>query len=346
VFQVEADPFIPVFDELAPGIWAGVRPVNPRFPVMGTVTFVVTDEGVVVYDGGGVALMAERTIEKIRGITDKPVTHVIISHWHGDHHFGIYRYVEEFDNVQVIAHPFTNAVFHGTRINYIDNQPTLMSRLVPQIDEMLKKGVDEYGDPLGLGLRNEFEQVLQDESVIQKELERTKVTSPTLLIDEKLTILSGGRTIEILYLGDGNTAGDLVMWLPEEKLVATGDVVVYPVPYGFNVPPRKWANTLRAINDLGYDTLVPGHGDIQHDSAYVGLLIEEATEIARQRDELVSNGVDEEAAISRLDFSSFEQRHTGGDSYMAYYYRSYFKDPFAKAAFKALKDGPMVTPDR
>ncbi len=119
-----ADPLVPTFEELAPGVWAGVREDNPRNPVMGTATFVVSDQGVVVYDGGGMPLFAERIIEKIRSVTDKPVTHVAISHWHGDHNFGTHPYLEAFPNVQVISHAFTHKVFNSKRIRYIDGYST------------------------------------------------------------------------------------------------------------------------------------------------------------------------------------------------------------------------------
>ena len=55
-------PFAFEFEELAPGVWAGVRPIGPRFPVMGNTTFVISEEGVVVYDGGGMPAMSEQVI--------------------------------------------------------------------------------------------------------------------------------------------------------------------------------------------------------------------------------------------------------------------------------------------
>ena len=70
-------PFTMEFEELAPGVWAGVRADGPRFPVMGNTTFVISEEGVVVYDGGGMPAMSELVIDKIRSLTDKPVTHVV-----------------------------------------------------------------------------------------------------------------------------------------------------------------------------------------------------------------------------------------------------------------------------
>ena len=98
-----SSPYTLEFEELAPGVWAGIRPESTRIPVMGSTTFVVSDVGVVVFDGGGAAGAADQVIAKIRSLTDAPVTHVAISHWHGDHCFGIHRYVEEWPNVQILA---------------------------------------------------------------------------------------------------------------------------------------------------------------------------------------------------------------------------------------------------
>ena len=67
-------PFKFNFEELAPGVWAGVRNDSPRFPVMGNVTFVISEDGVVVFDGGGMPTMAEQTMEKIQSLTDVPIT--------------------------------------------------------------------------------------------------------------------------------------------------------------------------------------------------------------------------------------------------------------------------------
>lgn len=341
----QADPYIPTFQELAPGVWAGVREDNPRFPVMGTATFVVSNAGVVVYDGGGSALMAERIIAKIRELTDKPVTHVVVSHWHGDHNFGIYRYLEEFENVQVIAHNFTQQVFEGTRINYIDDYPTFVPGFRERIEEALETGIGLDGEPLPEFMRDRYQVALKDADTVHEDFNRVRVTNATLTFDDKLVIRSGDRRIELLYLGDGNTAGDILMWLPEEKIVATGDIVVHPVPYAFNVHPGRWSTTMRRIKDLNYHILVPGHGDIQYDTAYIDLLIETSDGIAAQRDQLLADGLSNEDAQARLDYSSYEPRFTGGSEYLAYFFNVWFKQPFSAAAFKALTGEPMVTPN-
>lgn len=347
VFSVlaKADPYIPTFQELAPGVWAGVREDNPRFPVMGTATFVISEEGVVVYDGGGSALMAERIIAKIRSLTEQPVTHVIVSHWHGDHNFGIFRYLEEFDNVQVVAHTFTQAVFEGSRIRYIDDYPTQVPALAKQVETALAEGKQLNGEPLEDFMRPYYQRILDDADIVHEDFNRVRVTRATLTFDQKLVIHSGSRTIELLYLGDGNTAGDIVMWLPEEKIVATGDIVVEPVQYSFNMPPGKWGQTLRNINRLGYETLVPGHGNIQQDTQYVDLLIEVADSAVAQRDKLVADGVPEEDAVKQMDFSRFKKRFIGEDQYLDVYFKAWFSNPLAAAAFKELKGIQMVDPN-
>jgi glyoxylase-like metal-dependent hydrolase (beta-lactamase superfamily II) len=338
-------PFHFNFEELAPGVWSGVRDDSPRFPVMGNVTFVISDEGVVVYDGGGMPAMAEQTMQKIQSLTDAPVTHVVISHWHGDHNFGIFRFAEEYPDVEIIAHEFTNTVFNSTRIAYIDRQRNFVEGNREEFTKIAETGIDSEGKEHSEGDRNEYVQILEDSVVIEHEFNRAKVTPANVTLTDKYTIESGGRSIEILYLGQANTAGDIVMWLPEEKIVATGDIVVMPSPYAFNVPPRKWAETLQNINALDYDILVPGHGEIQRDTEYVDLIIEAANSIADQRDALLAKGKTTEEVQEALDFSAFEERFTHGDEYVKGYYDAYFEVPFRAAAMKALTGEPMVALD-
>jgi glyoxylase-like metal-dependent hydrolase (beta-lactamase superfamily II) len=343
VAPVWADqPFTFEFEELAPGVWTGVRPDGPRFPVMGNATFIISDEGVVVFDGGGMPAMSEQLIDKIRSLTDEPVTHVITSHWHGDHNFGVFRFGEEFSDVQFLAHEFTRDVMNSSRINYVDRERGFLESNLEEFTRIVETGIDSEGNQRSDMERSVYQRMIDDGPVIDEEFIRAKVTPPNVVFTENYTIESGGRRIELMYLGDANTAGDIVMWLPEEKIVATGDIVVLPSPYAFNVPPRKWADTLRNINRLGYDVLVPGHGEVQRDSGYVDLLIESAETIADQRDALLAGGMSHEDVQAALDFSIFEEHFTHGDEYIKAYFEAWFANPFRAAAMNALTGEPMV----
>ena len=335
-------PFTMEFEELAAGVWAGVRADGPRFPVMGNTTFVISEEGVVVYDGGGMPAMSELVIEKIRTLTDKPVTHVITSHWHGDHNFGVFRFGEEFENVQFIAHEFTRDVINSTRINYVDRELGFVESNRERFENIITTGVDAEGNeqsPVNIEI---VKRILADEEEIDREFLRAKVTPPNVVFKDSYVIESGSRTIELLFLGAANTAGDIVMALPKERIVATGDIVVLPSPYAFNMPPKSWAQTLRNINNLDYKILVPGHGAVQKDKRYVNLLIEVADDIAQQRDAMLADGMSTAEVQEALDFSAYEERFTGSDPYVKLHYDDWFEAPFRGAAMKALTGEPMV----
>ena len=169
-------PFTMQFEELSPGVWAGVRPDAPRSPVMGNTTFVISDEGVVVFDGGGVPAMSDLVIDKIRSLTDLPVTHVITSHWHGDHNFGIYRFAEEYENVQFIAHQFTRDVFESERIHYIDRSRNVVSNNLAEFRKIVETGVDSEGEEYDDAERAIYRRLIDDGELIDRESVRSRVT--------------------------------------------------------------------------------------------------------------------------------------------------------------------------
>ena len=341
--SADSDDFLKFeFEQIADGVWAGVRPDSPRFPVLGNTTFVIGDTGVVVFDGGGLPVMGEQIIDKVASLTSLPVTHVVISHWHGDHHFGIAPFLKRFPNVQVVAHSFTERAMRGSTIDYIENYAVFDQVRLPGFRQTVETGVHPDGNPATEHDLEVYRQILRDEDIYMPEFRRVTLTLPNLVFDGHLTIRSGDRTIELMSLGAGNTEGDIVMWLPDEKIVSTGDLVVLPSPYAFNMPPRAWADTLRRLNELEYRTLVPGHGPVQRDRAYVDLLIDVGDDIANQRDALAANGVATENIAEQLDFSAWKDQFTHGDAYIEGYYTDWFEVPFREAAVKELSGDPMV----
>ena len=296
VFAVSANakedsPFTIEFEQLAPGVWSGLRPDPIRSPVMGNTVFVIGDESVVVFDGGGAPAMSDLVIEKIRSLTEQPVSDVVISHWHGDHAFGIHRFAEEYPGVRIIGHEFTRDMMISSRMNYLDGQSDFQNDVVPLLEKFIEDGKTSAGRELNEHDIAFFRQIIADGEYIEIEGKRSRVTPPDTVFTDSMSLDPGGRTIELLHLGHGNTEGDIVMWLPEERIVATGDIVVHPAPYAFNMPPIPWANTLKAIKALDYEFLVPGHGEVQRDTEYVDLLIESAEDIAAQRDALIEDGM-------------------------------------------------------
>jgi cyclase len=338
-----ADPFRHVWQQIAPGVHVGIRDDSPRIPVMGNTTFVVSESGVVVFDGGGVPLMAERAIERIRAVTDLPVTHVIVSHWHQDHNWGIKAYADAFPNVQFIAHRYTRDALVARNPGDVDQVRNAVDRLLPSITEQLQRDQRPDGSPMPAGHRAWLQRFIADSPLIDTEYKRLVPADINLGFEQRMVIHSGSVVIELLHLGRGNTAGDVLMWLPAQRIVAAGDLVVRPTPYGFGSHPAEWAETLRRVKALDYEILIPGHGELQRDADYLDLLIETLESVAAQAAAMVEEGIDEEEAVNRLDLGELEPHFTGGDEFLAGRFSAWFRQPIARAAHRIARGEPPET---
>jgi len=110
----------------------------------------------------------------------------------------------------------------------------------------------------GAQLLNEYAKV-----VGAKEAEGAKVTLPTITFTDQMTVPIAGRTIILRYLGIGHTVGDIIVWLPNERVLFTGDLVyVNQLPWLGEGETREWLNTLARMKALPYERIVPGSGPV------------------------------------------------------------------------------------
>jgi len=332
------DTFTLEWRELADGVWAGFRPYSYHAPVVGSTVFVIGDSGVFVFDPAGFALQGERLVAKIAELTELPITHMAISHWHGDHNLGIYKVLETYPQAEVIAHEFTAAVFPAPLMG--DNTPPDEAQAQAtreRVQTALDTGVRSDGTPVTDSMRVYYQSILQNMDLMNAELGRVRIVKPTVTMTDRLSIDLGNRKVELLHLGRGNTRGDIMMYLPDEDILATGDVVVRPTPYGFGSYPRSWAQVLREVKTLEPRVIVPGHGEIMAgDYQYIDLLIETLDSVANQAESLVAQGKSLEETRAAIDFSAVEQRFTDGDPLLALFFNGWFKQPIGKAAFNEV----------
>ena len=320
--------------ELARGVWVGVRPVSYRAPVMTNTTVVIGDRGVFVFDGAGFGLQGERLVKKVAELTDKPITHIAISHWHGDHSMGLYKVLEKFPDAEVIAHEFTARYIASPNMDAATPRDLKAeAEYRAKVEKALATGVRSDGTPVTPTLRAFFEDLLASYDFVNEEITHRQVTRPTRTMTDRLAIDLGGRTVELRHLAPGNTKGDMFLWIPEERILATGDIVVRPTPYGFFSYPKSWAGVLRELKAFGAATLIPGHGDVMTDTAYLDLLAETMDLVAAQVGAQVKAGKTLEETRAAMDWSPVEPRFTGGDPMLAFLFNIWFKTPIVEAQF-------------
>ena len=121
----------------------------------------------------------------------------------------------------------------------------------------------------------------------------------------------------------------------------SGDMVVWPTPYGFFSFPGDWIRTLGRLKALGYRTLIPGHGEPQTDTTYIDQLIGSIEDIRAQVGPLAKQGLSLDEVRAKLDFSRFEAVF-GTDERKQRLFKAYWTDPMTENAWKEAKGLPIV----
>ncbi len=324
--SVRASPFDYAWMNLAPGVWAAIRSDPFALPQEGNAVFVVTDEGVVLFDAGGSPAMGEAIVGKVRSVTGQPITHVVLSHWHGDHMRGLQAIRAAFPGVQILAHPHARDWIVATQDRWLKRRVTMVPNIRKAVQGCIAKGLDLSGRALIPEERAWLESGLAASEQLDSENNRTTYVVPNATFEDCLTVFLGGREIRFLRLGGAHTAGDVILWLPRERIVATGDIVTAPIPLLPSADVGDYPAVLAQIKALGFQTLVPGHGGVQSDAAYLELLSDTIRLAAAQMKELVGRGVSHEEAVTKIDLGAVEPRYTHGDAFLANRFRDYFSD--------------------
>jgi hypothetical protein len=143
-----------------------------------------------------------------------------------------------------------------------------------------------------------------------------------------------------MFLGRANTEGDAVAWLPRQKIVVSGDIVVSPMPFGFGSYPSDWVATLGKIKALGFATLVPGHGLPMTDAVYLDHLIGSIRDLQGQVGPLAKAGMPLEEVRKEVDFS--KSIALFGDSpRIRVNVQALFFDPMISNAYKEARGEPI-----
>ena len=257
---------------------------------------------------------AREDIAQIRQWTSKPVSFLLNTHFHNDHNLGNRAYMDAFPALTIIAQTETKKEMDlfgpGSRGRE--------ERGTAAYQQMLDRGKASDGTALTGADKAELERILVRRRQVLDELAPVAFQSATLTFDQRFTIDLGNRVVEIEFLGRGNTAGDAVAFLPKERIVAAGDLVVHPIPYFYDGYPSEWTRTLDRLAALDATTIVPGHGPVMHDASYVRLTSELlASACSQMNDALRKTGpamfrtVD--AVKASVDLRPFRQRFARAD---------------------------------
>ena len=269
----EPDSAQPVARAVAPGAWmvqglsALGSSANRNF--ISNAAFVETMHGVVVVDALGSPELARELLREILRLTGKPVTHVIVTHYHADHIYGLQAFKEA--GATIVAH-------RDARL-YL-NSDTAQQRLQASREELFP-WIDEH----------------------------TRLVPADVWIEAPATMMVGDTVIELHPGGPAHTPEDLVVWLPSRRVLFAGDLVFRGrIPFVGQADSAHWIQALDGLLKFEADVIVPGHGpvsestraDLELTRDYLRYLRQTMGEAARNMDPF-------DEAYARTDWSRFER---------------------------------------
>ncbi len=265
--------------KLAEGVYA----IEHRSgPPSGNTTVIIGERQVFVVDSCFLPSQAREDIAQIRQWTDKPVAYLLNTHFHNDHNNGNKTYLDAFPSLAIIAHEETKKDMDLIQPGNIERTPQQLAATIAT----LKQGKLQNGRVLTEDEKKQVQEVLPGMEKQEAEFKTLVYQSPTLTFTDKLNIDLGNREVQVRHLGRGNTPGDAIVYLPREKILVAGDLLVHPIPYTYDGYPAEWVQTLQNMAQLDADIIVPGHGPVLHGKAYLYLvtdLLKSAVEQVRVR---------------------------------------------------------------
>lgn len=300
--------------KLAEGIYEIRHPDAPdTFPQSNT-TVIIGEKAVLVVDSCLLPSSTRQDIEQIRQWTNKPVTYLVNTHWHFDHTLGNRTYAEAFPAIQIVAQKATQKIIADFNPGAMTRYPTRAQRF----QKILDSGKNADGKAITPGDRKDYERALAGLGPVIAEFKTTSQLVPNVSFEKELNINLGNRPVEIKFVGRGNTAGDTVVYLPNDKLLITGDLVDHPVPYLFGGFPLDQVNTLQALSKFDANVIVPGHGDVLHDMSYIHQMIDFLQAVNSAIETEVNNGktVEEvqESMPKTFDVKTWREKFAGSDA--------------------------------
>ena len=251
--------------------------------VSGNVVLVINDHDALVVDSGFLPSVGRALVAEIKKLTEKPVRTLVITHWHGDHWQGNEAFAAAWPGLEIImTEPGYRALLDKGFFWLKSNYATAYAQGIAFREEVLKNGKlpdgREVTDELAPRIRKRIDNMQREIA----EMRTVQPTLPTMTFCDELILRRGEREFRLHFLGTGNTAGDTVTYLPRERLLLAGDLVVFPSPYESEAFSREWLDVMKRLRDFDFDRVIPGHGPVLEGKAYVEYLVALFEEIIRQ----------------------------------------------------------------
>ena len=277
-------------EEVAEGVYFAIG--TGDIYTMSNALIIERDHDVVIVDSHITPAAGRALLDSIRVVTSKPVTTLINSHFHYDHSNG----TPAFGDIEIIGHEVTYEKLTADP----ENEHTYQSSL-RRFDNTVNRLQTELSNATSAEERQELQQQLAYWQRHVEAQEEIVFTPPTQTLRDKMTLYRGGREIQLHFFGRAHTGGDLAIYLPEEKIVFTGDMMLGGISYMGDGYVTEWADTLRGLLSLDIELILPGHGPGFSEVERISHVADYYSDLTREIRRLRSEGYSAEEAAARAD---------------------------------------------
>lgn len=304
--QAQSSPQPLLFDikKVADGVYAALA--RPQALLNSNAVIFENDRDLLVVDAHSKPSAAAALVAQLRReVTQKPIRYIVNTHFHWDHTQGDPAYRKVAPTASLI-----------TSITTRDLLSQFGKIRVQQSVEQASASLDRYRKQLDTvqdaAKRAGLQQTIAETNAYISEMRNYTPEVPDLTFDRSLVLHDKSHDLHLSFCGRGHTAGDVVVFCPQSKVVATGDLLHGWFPFIGDGYPREWPKTLKTIGELPFDFAVGGHGGVQegHEhlaqmSGYIAELTE-AVEKGKQQGRSVS---DLQASIQPSSLTSLDSRY-------------------------------------
>jgi cyclase len=277
---------------LADGVWAAIA--KPAYKVNCNAAIILLGDSVLVVDTHSKPSAARALIEQIKKLTDKPVRYVVNTHFHWDHYQGNQAYPSSWPaGVEIISSEATRENIEQRGIPRVKYEIANMPQEIEKLKSDLAKATDRKQ-------KETLQSNLQQAESYFAELKSMQFTLPTMTFDRSFILYRQTRTIQILWLGNAHTNGDVWVYLPKEKIIICGDALHGWTPFMADSYPFDWIRTLDAVEKLDFDQALGGHGDVMRGKEKFEMWKSYFRDLLDQTGEAYSNGASLEQAQSQV----------------------------------------------
>ena len=255
--------------------------------------FVVTSDGVVVFDALGTPSLGWALLQEIRKVTDKPIRYVVASHYHADHIYGLQAF-KDHSGAMIVAQERAG--------EYKENEETADEKANLRLDQRrgaLYPWVDKT----------------------------TRVVPPDMTFKDRLPINLGDRRLTLLYAGPAHSSSDLMMMVEPDGVLFAGDIVQnsrIPFMNSDDVSTTRWLSALGEVEKLQPKFIIPGHGKASAEAAQAIAFTRDYIQYVRGAMlQAVQNWTDFDTAYSQTDWSKYKNfpafaNNNRGNAYRIY----------------------------